>query len=164
MIIQSNRTGMTCTLYASLMHASIMDSLEKAEVHSIPMDIRECSLFTWGGAGKLEQGRGKLHTPPLRGTKITNLPFFTDKSYYPPPPGSMVSIPVKGARSGAGQWRSKVTHPPLFARKSYIPPSFRAKQKLLAPPPPDSPPPHVNNEHSLRVLLSLHSFLASKFV
>ncbi len=30
---------------------------------------------------------------------------------------------VKGARSGAGQWRKKVTHPPpLFARKSYIPP------------------------------------------
>ncbi len=29
--------------------------------------LRECSLFTWGGAGKLELGRGKLHTPPPRG-------------------------------------------------------------------------------------------------
>ncbi len=43
--------------------------------------FRECSLFTWGG-GKLELGRGKLHTPPLRRTKITKPPpFFTNKSY-----------------------------------------------------------------------------------
>ncbi len=41
--------------------------------------LRECSLFTWGGARKLELGRGKLNTP-LRGTKITNPPFFTDNT------------------------------------------------------------------------------------
>ncbi len=34
------------------------------------MPVRECSLFTWGGAGKLELGRGKLQQRRHFGVKL----------------------------------------------------------------------------------------------
>ena len=58
------------------------------------------------GAGKLELGREKLHTPPLRGTKITNPPPFSPTKVTTPPPR------VHGHHTC--QWRKKVTHPPPF--------------------------------------------------
>ncbi len=69
-------------------------------------------IYMRGGAGKLELGRRKLHSPPpLRGTKITNPPFSPTKVTTPPGPWSPYLSMEKESYSP----------PPLFSRKSLIP-------------------------------------------